>query len=99
VTGAGEGIGFEIARLLALSGAVVVLNDVDATRAHNAAAAIQRQGGHCIGIAGDVGDVDVVRGLVEAAVREGGKITIAVANAGQSSGIAFLTIRPRTSNG
>ncbi|MEZ4702612.1 MAG: SDR family oxidoreductase [Rhodothermales bacterium] len=94
VTGAGEGIGFEIARLLALSGAVVVLNDVDSTRAHNAATAIQKQGGHCIGMGGDVGDVNVVRGLVDEAVREGGKITIAVANAGQTLWNSFLEYTP-----
>lgn len=94
VTGAGEGIGFEIARLLALSGAVVVLNDVDPTKAHQAASAIQRQGGHCIAAPGDVGDVQVVRGLVDEAVREGGKITIAVANAGQTLWNSFLEYTP-----
>jgi len=36
VTGAGEGIGHEIARRLALEGAHVLLNDIDSTRAESA---------------------------------------------------------------
>ncbi|HET9054251.1 MAG TPA: SDR family NAD(P)-dependent oxidoreductase, partial [Cyclobacteriaceae bacterium] len=38
VTGAGQGIGFEIARQLCAQGASVVLNDVDETLATQAAA-------------------------------------------------------------
>jgi 3-oxoacyl-[acyl-carrier protein] reductase len=94
VTGAGEGIGFEIARLLALSGAFVVLNDVDAVRARSAAAAIERQGGQCVGVGGDVGDIEVARGLIDEAVRTVGRITIAVANAGQTVWKHFLDFKP-----
>jgi len=40
VTGAGQGIGFEICRQLAKQGANVVLNDVDASLAQTAADSI-----------------------------------------------------------
>ena len=36
VTGAGQGIGFEIARQLCANGASVILNDVDETMANDA---------------------------------------------------------------
>jgi len=84
VTGAGEGIGFEIARRLAGQGAAVLLNDINAELAIKAAQDICAEGGTCVGAGGDVGDVQVVRDLVSRAVAEFGRLTIAVANAGLS---------------
>jgi glucose 1-dehydrogenase len=89
VTGAGEGIGLEIARQLAAQGAKVLLNDVDSSRAEEAAKHING-----LGIAGDVGDVAVVRGLVETAVGHFGRLDIAVANAGITLWNSFLDYSP-----
>jgi 3-oxoacyl-[acyl-carrier protein] reductase len=84
ITGAGEGIGNEIARQLALQGASVILNDINAERAKEAATEINTEGGRCIGIGGDVASVDAVNALVDLAIAEFGRVDIAVANAGIS---------------
>ena len=60
VTGAGEGIGHEIARRLALQGALVLLNDIKPTLAKQAAQDICDEGGTCVGVGGDIADVKVV---------------------------------------
>ncbi len=91
VTGAGQGIGFEIARQLALQGARVLLNDADATLSDQAAAAIGAQGGSCISCPGDAGSVDFIHEMVAAAVATYGSLTLAVANAGLSLYGNFLS--------
>jgi len=98
VTGAGEGIGFEIARQLALQGASVLLNDIREERAEEAAESIRHEGGTCIGTGGDVGAVDDVRGLVDEAVSTFGRIDIAVANAGLSLWNDLFTFEPEDFN-
>jgi 3-oxoacyl-[acyl-carrier protein] reductase len=94
VTGAGQGIGREIARRLALEGAGVILNDRDAALAEEASAAIRAEGGRVVSAGGDVSDVETTRGLVERAVAEFGRLDLAVANAGITLHRDFLDYRP-----
>ena len=82
VTGAGQGIGFEICRQLALQGAAVLLNDVDDSLTQTCVKKIKAEGGNCIGISGDASDVDFINEMVKQAVTSFGKLTIAIANAG-----------------
>jgi len=94
VSGAGEGIGYEIARQLALNGAEVLLNDLDEAKARRAATTIAGEGGRCVGVGGDVGDVATVRDLVDQAVETFGHVDIAVANAGITLWTSFLDFEP-----
>ncbi|MCE6988211.1 SDR family NAD(P)-dependent oxidoreductase [Dyadobacter sp. CY323] len=82
ITGAGQGIGFEIARQLAMQGAGVILNDSDEVLVKDAARKIRDEGGDCIAFAGDASRPEVIESLVDEAVKCFGKLTICVANAG-----------------
>ncbi len=94
VTGAGLGIGFEIARQLASRGASVVLNDVDHEAASRAAARIESEGGVCLAFPGDASSTDVIQGMVDAADNHYGRLDFAVANAGITTFKPFLDYQP-----
>ena len=95
VTGAGQGIGFEIGRQLALQGARVVLNDIEKSLAVEAAQKISKDNkAVCIPVAGDVSDVDFLQELVNAAVKNFGQLDIAIANAGITLFGDFLDYEP-----
>ncbi|MCE7864979.1 MAG: SDR family oxidoreductase [Bacteroidetes bacterium CHB5] len=82
VTGAGQGIGLEICRRLALEGAHVVLNDIEVALAEEAAQKIRQEKGSCLAIGGDGGDVNFIEQLVRETATTFGKIDIVIANAG-----------------
>lgn len=94
VTGAGQGIGFRICQELAKHGASVLLNDIDEQLTARAAGSINEQYGSCIGLAGDAADPQFIQHMVDRAVSEFGKLTIAIANAGITVFGDFLTYTP-----
>lgn len=94
VTGAGQGIGYAISRELAACGAGVILNDQDAVLAEEAARKIQQAGGRCLAYPGPAEQPDVIDGMLQAAVANFGKLTMAVANAGITLFGSFLEYQP-----
>jgi len=90
VTGAGVGIGYEIARQFAQEGATVALNDLDESLTKQAAQSIIDEGGKCIGIAGDASNVDFIQDLILQVNKKFGKIDIAIPNAGITLFDGFL---------
>jgi glucose 1-dehydrogenase len=93
ITGAGQGIGFEIASALCAEGAAVLLNDVDADLAVLSAGTIRDKGGRCIAVPGNSGQTDVIKSLVETAVKEFGKVTLCIPNAGVTMFAPFLELQ------
>ena len=98
VTGAGQGIGFEIARQLVVHGASVLLNDIDEKLTSSAVAKIRTESGNCVGLPGDAGDVSFINEMVEYAVKEFGQLNIAIANAGITLYADFFEYTPEAFN-
>ena len=96
ITGAGQGIGFAIARQMAAGKANVVLNDIDPRLAELAVTAIQNDGGECIAIAGDAGDVDFIRSMVNKTRSHYGSLDMVVANAGITTFGDFFEYTPES---
>ncbi|KAL9072283.1 MAG: hypothetical protein Q9157_005153 [Trypethelium eluteriae] len=83
ITGSGQGIGAETARLFANEGAKVVVSDVDGKKADEVASNVNSSGGSAISVAGDMLDANYINTLVKKAAEFGnGKIHIIVNNAG-----------------
>ncbi len=92
VTGAGSGIGFEIAHQLVEKGVKVILNDIDEGLAVSSALQIGEE--NCLAFPGDAGKPDFIASMVEAAVENFGSLDICIANAGITSYGEFLKTTP-----
>ena len=91
ITGAGRGVGREIARMMAARGARVVVNDLgvagdgsgtDEAPAQEVVAEIRAAGGEAVANLGSVSDFEAAKGMVAQAVEAFGGLDIVVNNAG-----------------
>jgi 3-oxoacyl-[acyl-carrier protein] reductase len=89
VTGAGQGIGREIARVLTEHGATVVLADIDADLAKQTA---EELGG--VGVSCDVTSEEQMRSLVADTVQDLGRLDVFVNNAGitRDASLKMMTV-------
>ena len=83
ITGAGQGIGLEIARKLLETGSHIILNDLEKSLTEEAVATLSRMGkGSVLGCSGDSASEEVISELVGLAMHHFGQIDQIVANAG-----------------
>jgi NAD(P)-dependent dehydrogenase (short-subunit alcohol dehydrogenase family) len=94
VTGASRGIGRAIAEALAAEGMRLVLNARTPDRLEDAAAALRSRGAEVEALAGDVGEEEVARRLVETASARFGGLDVLVNNAGVGSFGPLETMDP-----
>jgi len=83
VTGASKGIGAAIAKALAAEGASVVVNYSSSKKGAEAVVAeIAKKGGKAITVGGDVSKAADAQGIIDAAIRNYGRLDILVNNSG-----------------
>jgi NAD(P)-dependent dehydrogenase (short-subunit alcohol dehydrogenase family) len=86
VTGAGAGIGQQIALWLARAGAAVAVNDIAADRAQLTVDAIAAAGGRAVALVADVSDADQSSSLGANVLASFGRLDVAVNNVGMMAG-------------
>ena len=96
VTGAGVGIGFEVAKQLASQGVKVVLNDIDEDLAHTSALQIRKTGGICEAFSGDISKISIIKEIIKFTVSSFGKLDILIANAGITTFGDFFDYQPES---
>ena len=81
ITGAGQGIGRELARQFTAAGAIAVIADLSLQNATSVATEISVAGGRALALAVDVSKKDSVDAMVAATLKEFGRIDIWINNA------------------
>ncbi len=82
ITGSGRGIGRAVALKLAIEGASVVVNDLDAEPAEETVAAIEAIGGEATAVVGSVTDDDFAERFINTGIETYGGVDIIINNAG-----------------
>ena len=93
VTGAGQGVGAGVARMLARQGAAVAVNDLHRERAEQTAETIRAAGGTTRAIAFDVTDRAAVAAGIASIETALGPIDVLVNNAGVPEGMGVAAFR------
>ncbi|MBP1988516.1 SDR family NAD(P)-dependent oxidoreductase [Paenibacillus eucommiae] len=92
ITGAAQGMGKDIARLLARQGAKVVMNDLSGEALQAAAEDIRRDGGEAIWVKADVSKREEVASMIDQATEAYSTIDILVNNAGLLRSTPFVDV-------
>lgn len=92
VTGAGSGIGAEIAARLARDGAAVGVNGLTAEQVADTVARIVAGGGRAVGLVGDVSDPEDAERMVREVDEQLGGLHVLVNNAGLQQHTPFLEL-------
>jgi NAD(P)-dependent dehydrogenase (short-subunit alcohol dehydrogenase family) len=95
VTGGGRGIGRAIARGLARAGSSVVVASRTKAEIEAVAEEIRGSGGSALAVVADVTSAEQVDGLVQATIREFGRVDILVNNAGTSYLAPLLDLKEK----
>ncbi|MEM1121315.1 MAG: SDR family oxidoreductase [Bacteroidota bacterium] len=90
ITGAGVGIGFEIAQQLIQQGAAVVLNDTNKKVLKKAVKQLTKIKEQVVGVVGDASDINIIEKLIATAINTFGRLDFAIANAGITTFGNFL---------
>ncbi|MER1967945.1 SDR family NAD(P)-dependent oxidoreductase [Castellaniella sp. GW247-6E4] len=98
ITGGARGIGFAIASALGRQGASIVIADINAQGANDAAAKLRETGIQAQGFMVDVSDAHSVETLLEAIISQFGQLDILINNAGIGGNTTFLDITLETWN-
>jgi NAD(P)-dependent dehydrogenase (short-subunit alcohol dehydrogenase family) len=94
ITGAGSGIGQTTAYLFGREGAHVIVNDRETDKGQQTADQINATGGKALFLHADVTEPESVKAMVDAAIRQCGKIDVLFNNAGISGVGALHEIEP-----
>jgi 2-hydroxycyclohexanecarboxyl-CoA dehydrogenase len=96
ITGAGRGIGREIARTLASRGMDIIVSDVNVDNANETVSIVEKEGGKAVAVYCDVTRLESVQEAVGASLAHFGKIDVLVNNAGWDKVEPFLKSEPST---
>ncbi len=94
ITGAGQGIGYQIAIQLAEEGYNLVINDLDNNLLEKLQEKISAE--TCKIVTGDCSQIEVVDSLVKAAIDNFGSLNTVIANAGITTFGKFLDYKPES---
>lgn len=89
ITGGAKGIGEAISKLASAEGAIIVIAGRNAEDNEKTVSAIRKSGGRATGVTAELGKVDDCKKVIDATVKEYGRIDALVNNAGANDGVGL----------